>query len=100
MSQQEKTNTKQLEEGEQASSKSTEADTLEHPTSQRASPARPQPYTPAREPPSIFFAASPQQSPVLQEQGHGRGSPRPFNPPLPVSPSSQILRKDSKKKAR
>ena len=96
--QQENPNKKQLQEGEQASSQRREADTLEHPISQRASPARPQSYSPTRESPPIFFAASPVQSPLLQEQGHSHVTHRPFNPPLPVSPSSLLLRTDSKKK--
>ena len=101
MSEQEEYNLQQSQEGEQASNQSKEVETTETPNAQQKdSPIRPPAYSPARETPSTYFTESPLESPLLQEHSHSRSAPRHFNPPLPVSPSSLILKKDSKKKRR
>jgi hypothetical protein len=99
MSEQEEYNLQQSQEGEQASNQSKEVETTET-AQQKDSPIRPPAYSPARETPSTYFTESPLESPLLQEHSHSRSAPRHFNPPLPVSPSSLILKKDSKKKRR
>ena len=104
MSEQEEYNLQQSQEGEQTSNQSKEVETTETSTVQQEdSPIRPPAYSPTREPSSTYFAESPLESPLLQEHsrsGSSRTAPRHFNPPLPVSPSSLILKKDSKKKRR
>ena len=103
MSEQEETNLKHSQEGDSPPNESKEADTTNSPKAQTDLPLRPQPppaYSPLKETSSTFFD-SPLESPLLQEQpSHSRVTTRHFNPPLPVSPSSSIFRKDSKKKNR
>ena len=101
MSEQEEKNLQQSQEGEQTSNQNKEVETTESHTSQeKDSPFQPPAYSPTRETSSTYFVESPLESPLLQEHSHTRSVPRPFNPPLPVSPSSLILKKDSKKKRR
>ena len=84
MSQKEKSSTKHPKDEEEASSQKKEGDTIEHPTSQGASPLRQETSSPTTGTSSIFFASSPVQSPLLPEQGPTHLAPRYFNPPLPV----------------
>ena len=99
--QQENNSGKQSEEGERTSDQGKESEIKErHPTLTRESSVMQPAYAPARDTHSTFFEASPLESPLLPETSHPRTPPRHFNPPLPVSPSSSIFRKDSKKKTR
>ena len=109
MSEQEEYNLQQSQEGEKASNQRIEVETTETSLAEpKDSPVRPPPaYSPTRETHPTYFEESPLESPLLQEQSHsrqssshGRSAPRHFNPPLPVSPTSLILKKDSKKKRR
>ena len=88
--------------GEHTTERGTESEVPDQqPTTPRGSSIKSSSYSPARDTHSTFFEASPLESPLLPEQSHTRTTtPRHFNPPLPVSPSSSIFRKDSKKKPR
>lgn len=103
MSEQEENNLKHSQEGDPTSNESKEAERTNTPTAQTDLPLRPQlppAYSPTKDTSSTFFD-SPLESPLLQEQpSQTRVTTRHFNPPLPVSPSSSIFRKDSKKKNR
>ena len=100
MSEQEGGSSRRSIEGEKISEQRKET-AAEYHTTHEHSPKRTPAYSPAAiGTSSSFFQESPLESPLLQEQIQGRSTPRPFNPPLPVSPSSLILRKDSKKKSR
>ena len=107
MSEQEEKNLRNPKEGDTPSNQSSkEEDTIipaitkvELPPRKPPAPLPPA-YSPTRDTSSTFFD-SPLESPLLQEPpSHPRVTTRHFNPPLPVSPSSSIFRKDSKKKNR
>ena len=109
MSEQDEYNLNQSQEGDKPSDQRKEVETTETPVAeQKESPIHPPPaYSPTRETHPTYFEESPLESPLLQEPSHShqslgqsRSAPRHFNPPLPVSPSSLILKKDSKKKRR
>ena len=101
MSEQEEGSSRRPLDGEKISEQSKASTAVEYHNPHEDSPKRTAAYSPAAlGSSSSFFQESPLESPLLQEQVQGRSTPRPFNPPLPVSPSSLILRKDSKKKSR
>ena len=103
MSEQEENNLKHSQEGDPSSNQSSkESEATPVSTIQTDLPPRlpPPAYSPTKDISSTFFD-SPLESPLLQEPpSHPRVTTRHFNPPLPVSPSSSIFRKDSKKKNR